>query len=111
MDTISFADFEKVEMRVGVIREVLDNERARKPAYKVRVDFGGEIGEKWSSAQLTHYAKDALIGRQVIAVINFAPKNIAGFTSEILILGVPDAEGRAILLSPERAVEPGGRVY
>jgi tRNA-binding protein len=108
---ITFDDFMAVEMRVGIIREVLDNARARVPAYKIRVDFGAELGEKWSSAQVTHYAKEALIGRLVVAVVNFPPKNIAGFTSEILILGVPDSEGRVILLQPEQGVPLGVRVF
>ncbi|MFN8529233.1 MAG: tRNA-binding protein [Anaerolineae bacterium] len=107
----SFDDFLKIDMRVGVIREVLDNEKARKPSYKVRVYFGDVIGEKWSSVQATHYSKESLIGRQVIAVINFPPKSIAGFTSEILIMGVPDAEGKVILLQPDHDAVIGGRVY
>ena len=111
MAEISYDDFVKVDMRVGVIREVLPNEKARKPAYKIRVDFGGELGEKWSSAQVTQYPAESLIGRQVIAVVNFPPKNIAGFTSEILILGVPDADGNVILLQAERDVPLGGGVF
>jgi tRNA-binding protein len=108
---ITYDEFVRVDMRVGIIREVLPNEKARKPAYKVRVDFGAEIGEKWSSAQITQYAVEALIGRQVIAVVNFPPKNIAGFTSEILMLGVPDADGNVILLQPASDVPLGGRVF
>ncbi len=111
MADITYDDFDKIDMRVGVIREVALNEKARKPAYKVRVDFGGAIGEKWSSAQITQYAADSLIGRHVVAVVNFPPKNIAGFISQILILGVPDAEGNVILLEPERDVPLGGRVF
>ncbi len=108
---VSFDDFMKIDMRVGIIREIQEFPRARKPAYKVRVDFGSEIGEKWSSAQVTHYPLDALIGRRVIAVVNFAPRNIGGFMSERLILGVPDEEGKVILLQPDADVPPGGRVY
>jgi tRNA-binding protein len=107
----AFDDFMKVDMRVGVIREIQEFPRARKPAYKVRVDFGAEIGEKWSSAQVTHYAKEELIGRLVIGVVNFAPKNIGGFMSECLILGVPDAEDKVILLQPDSDAPVGGRVY
>lgn len=108
---ITYDDFVKVDMRVGIIREVQDNPRARKPAYILRIDFGSEIGEKWSSAQITHYAKESLIGQVVIGVVNFPPKQIAGFTSEVLVLGVPDAEGRVILLQPEDEALIGGRVY
>ena len=111
MDTISFDDFLKVEMRVGEIVEVQDFPRARNPSYKVRVFFGDEIGERWSSAQVAHYAKADLIGRQVIAVVNFPAKNIAGFMSECLILGVPDAEGKVSLLTPTHPAVIGGRVY
>lgn len=107
----SFDDFMKLDMRVGIIREVQDFPRARKPAYKVRVDFGAEVGEKWSSAQVTHYAKDALVGRLVIGVVNFAPKNIGGFLSECLIVGVPDADGKVVLLQPDTDAPLGGRVY
>jgi tRNA-binding protein len=107
----SFDDFMKVDMRVGVIREIQEFPRARKPAYKVRVDFGADVGEKWSSAQVTHYAKEELIGRLVIGVVNFAPKNIGGFMSECLIVGVPDAEGKVILLQPDSDAPIGGRVY
>jgi tRNA-binding protein len=108
---VTFDDFLKIDMRVGIIREVQDNPRARKPAYVLRIDFGDEIGEKWSSAQITHYPAEALIGRAVIGVVNFPPKQIAGFTSEVLVLGVPDAEGRVILLQPESDALIGGRVY
>ena len=111
MDTISYADFEKVEMRVGEIVEVQDFPRARNPSYKVRVSFGAEIGERWSSAQITKYSKDELIGRQVIAVVNFAPKNIAGFMSECLILGAPMDDGSVSILSPSREAVVGSRVF
>jgi len=108
---ISYDDFEKVEMRVGAIVEVQDFPRARNPSYKVRVSFGAEIGEKWSSAQITRYSKDELIGKQVIAVVNFAPKNIAGFMSECLILGVSMDDGSVSILTPSRPAVIGGRVY
>src|SRR5215475_1101946 len=111
MDTISYSDFEKVEMRVGEIVEVQDFPRARNPSYKVRVNFGAEIGEKWSSAQITRYSKEELIGKQVIGVVNFAPKNIAGFMSECLILGVSMADGSVSILTPSREAVIGGKVY
>lgn len=111
MDTISYADFEKVEMRVGEIVEVQDFPRARNPSYKVRVNFGVDIGERWSSAQITKYSQAELIGRQVIAVVNFAPKNIAGFMSECLILGAPMDDGSVSILSPSREAVLGSRVF
>ncbi|MFN8564428.1 MAG: tRNA-binding protein [Anaerolineae bacterium] len=111
MDSISYADFEKVEMRVGEIVEVQDFPRARNPSYKVRVNFGDEIGERWSSAQITKYSKEELIGRQVIAVVNFAPKNIAGFMSECLILGAPMDDGSVSILSPTRPAVLGSKVF
>lgn len=111
MDIISYDDFEKVEMRVGEIVEVQDFPRARNPSYKVRVNFGVEIGERWSSAQITKYAKAELIGRQVIAVVNFAPKNIAGFMSECLILGAPMDDGSVSILSPTRPAVLGSKVF
>ena len=109
--TLTYDEFEKVDIRVGEIVEVQDFPKARNPSYKLRVRFGDEIGERWSSAQLTHYSKDELIGRQVIAVVNFAPKNIAGFVSECLILGVPMADGKVSLLSPTRSAVLGGKMY
>jgi tRNA-binding protein len=111
MDTISYEDFDKVELRVGEIVALEDFPRARNPSYKVRVFFGDEIGYRWSSAQVTQYPKDELIGMQVIAVINFAPKNIAGFMSECLIVGVPQADGTVSLLTPSRTAVLGGKVY
>jgi len=110
-DPALYDDFLKLDMRVGEIVEVQDFPRARNPAYKVRVRFGPEVGERWSSVQATNYAKDELIGRQVIGVINLPPRNIAGFMSECLILGVPGADGRLSLLIPSRPAEVGGRVY
>ncbi len=109
--TISFSEFEKVEMRVGEIVEVEDFPRARNPSYKMRVHFGAEIGDKWTSAQITKYSKNELIGKQVIAVVNFAPKNIAGFLSECLILGVPMDDDSVSVLTPSRPAVVGGRVY
>lgn len=110
-DTASFDDFLKIDMRVGEIVEVEDFPRARNPSYKVRVFFGDEIGYRWSSAQVAHYDKADLLGMRVIGVVNFAPKNIAGFLSECLIVGVPGTDGGVSLLTPTRPVEVGGRVY
>ena len=108
---IEFADFERVDVRVGTVTEVEDFPRARKPSYRLTVDFGGEIGERRTSAQVTTYEKDELVGMQVVAVVNFEPKNIAGFMSEILVLGVPGPEGEVVLLSPTRPVPDGGRMF
>jgi tRNA-binding protein len=110
-DTISYADFERVDVRVGVITHVEDFAKARNPSYKLTIDFGAEIGVRRSSAQLTNYAPEALIGRQIIAVINFAPKNIAGFMSECLVLGVPMADGKVSLLSPTKDAVLGGKLF
>jgi tRNA-binding protein len=110
MDTITYADFEQVDVRVGVIVAVEDFPRARNPSYKVTVDFGAEIGIKRSSAQLTNYTHDELVGRQVVAVVNFAPKNIGGFLSEVLILGVPTHDGKVSLLSPTKDAVLGGKM-
>jgi tRNA-binding protein len=108
---IEFADFEKVDVRVGTITAVEDFPRARKPAYRLTVDFGGELGERRTSAQVTTYTKDELKGKQVVAVVNFEPKNIAGFMSEVLVLGVPGPDGEVVLLTPTRAVPDGGRLF
>src|SRR5207244_2061227 len=105
-------DFMKVDMRTGRVVHVEDFERARKPAYKVKVDFGPEIGVKWSSIQAKReYRPEEIIGRLVIGVVNFPPKNIAGFMSEVLILGVPSADGGVVLLQPGDEAMIGGRAY
>jgi tRNA-binding protein len=110
--TIRYDDFLQVDMRVGVIIHVEDFPRARKPAYKVQVDFGDGIGVKWSSVQAkSDYATSALLNRRVIGVVNFPPKNIAGFQSEVLLLGVTAEDGGLSLLMPDRATQPGERVY
>ena len=110
--TISFDDFLKVDIRVGRITRAEPFPEARKPALKLWVDFGGEIGEKRSSAQITrHYAPDELIGRQVLAVVNFPPRQIGTVKSEVLVLGVPDAEGEVVLIGPGHEVPLGGRLY
>jgi tRNA-binding protein len=109
---IAWEDFEKVDVRVGRVVAAEPFPEARKPSIKLAVDFGPEVGEKWTSAQLTaHYDAEALIGKQVVAVVNFPPKRIAGFRSEVLILGVPDGDGEVVLLSPDREVPPGGRMF
>lgn len=109
---IEYGDFERVEMRTGTIRTVEPFPQARKPAYKIEVDFGQPIGCKWSSAQVTTlYAPEDLLGAQVVAVVNFPAKRIGGFPSEVLILGVPDSDGNVVLLRPERSVANGVRVY
>ena len=109
---LSYADFLKVDIRVGRVVEVQDFPEARKPAYKLKIDFGPEIGVKKSSAQATkYYAKADLLHRLVLAVVNFPPKQIGPFMSEVLTLGVPDGEGAVVLLVPEREVPLGGRMF
>lgn len=109
---ISFDDFMNVDIRVGVIVEAEPYPEARKPAIKLRVDFGGELGIKKSSAQITrHYTPEKLVGRQVMAVVNFPPRQIGKFMSEVLVLGVPDEAGEVVLLSPDLEVPKGGRMF
>jgi tRNA-binding protein len=107
---IAYDDFARVDMRVGRILEVQPFPKARNPSWKLRIDLG-PLGEKWSSAQITNYSTDALVGTLVVCVVNFAPRNIAGFLSEVLVLGAPDDEGRVILLRPRSDVAPGARVF
>ena len=110
--TISYDDFARIDIRVGTITAVEPYPEARKPAYKLTVDFGQEIGTRRSSAQIIrHYAIESLVGRQVAAVINFPPKQIGKFRSEVLVLGFPDASGEAVLIQPERQVPNGGRLF
>ena len=110
--TVTYADFEKLDIRAGRIVAVEAFPAARKPAYKMTIDFGPEIGVKRSSAQITeHYTMESLVDKVVVAVINFAPKRIADFTSEALVLGVADEIGRVVLLSPDLNVPIGGRMY
>ena len=112
MSEIGFDDFLKVDIRVGRITRVEPFPEARKPAFKLWVDFGAEIGEKKSSAQITrHYTPDELVGRQVLAVVNFPPRQIGKVMSEVLVLGVPDADGEVVLLRPDLDVPLGGRLY
>jgi tRNA-binding protein len=111
MDTIQFNDFLKMEIRVGTLIEVSAFPQARKPAYRLRIDFGPEIGVRQSSAQITAlYEPDALVGRQVLAVVNFPPKQIASFISEVLVLGLEQADGSVVLIQPDRVVSNGLRL-
>jgi tRNA-binding protein len=107
---ITYDQFSAVEMLVGRVLEVQPFPKARNPSWKVRVDLG-PLGEKWSSAQITNYRADELLGTLVVCVCNFPPRNIAGLMSEVLILGANDANGKVILLSPRSGVAPGERVY
>ena len=112
MPEIIWEDFEKVDVRVGTVVEAKPFPEARKPSMKLMVDFGPEVGTRKTSAQLTvRYEPEGLVGRQVLAVINFPPKRIAGFESEVLVLGVPDGNKDVVLLSPDHRVPPGGRMF
>jgi len=110
METITWHDFEKVELRAGTILEAVDFPEARKPAFKVKVDFG-EFGIKWSSAQITrHYTKQELVGRQILGVINFPKKQIGKFMSEFLVTGFADENGDIVLASVEKPVPNGSKL-
>jgi tRNA-binding protein len=112
MAEITFDDFMKVDIRVGTVTRAEPFPEARKPAIKLWVDFGAEIGERKTSAQITvHYDPEALVGRQVMAVVNFPPRQIGPFMSEVLVLGVPDESGAIVLLSPDQDVPDGGRMH
>ena len=109
---IEFSEFLKVDIRVGRILRAEPFPEARKPAIKLWIDFGPGLGEKRSSAQITrHYTPEALVGRQILAVVNFPPRQIGRFLSEVLCLGLPDGAGEVVLIAPEREVPTGGRVY
>ena len=112
MSQITYADFESVDIRVGTIRAAQPLDGARKPALRLEIDFGPEIGVKKSSAQLTvHYAPEQLVGRQVAAVVNFPPRQIGKFMSEVLTLGFPDGNGSVVLVVPDKAVPDGGKLF
>jgi tRNA-binding protein len=108
---ISFDDFLKVDMRVGRVVAVDDFPQARKPAWKLTIDFGPEVGVKRSSAQITNYAREELEGRLVVAVVNFPPRRIGPFDSEVLCLGASDDQDRVILLAPDTPVPLGARIH
>lgn len=112
MTTITYDDFTRVDIRVGTILDAAPLEGARKPAYRLLIDFGPEIGQRKSSVQITvHYQPGELIGRQVAAVVNFPPRQIGKFMSEVLTLGMPDDEGDVVLTAIERPVPNGGRLF
>ncbi len=112
VDRIAYADFERVDIRVGTIVRAELFPEARKPAYKLTIDFGPELGLRKSSAQITeHYRPDDLVGHQVAAVVNLAPRQIGPFVSEVLTLGLPDGKGQVVLVSPTATVPNGGKLY
>lgn len=112
MSEISFDDFMKVDVRVGRVVRAEPYPEARKPAIKMWIDFGGDLGEKKTSAQVTaHYTPEKLIGRQVLAVVNFPPRQIGKFMSEVLVLGMPDQDGEVVLVGPDQDVPTGGRLH
>lgn len=109
---VTYELFKKVDMRIGKVIEVKDFPAARVPAYKLKIDFGESIGVKQSSAQITDlYSKQDLLNKQVVCVVNFEPKNIAGFMSEVLVMGAEDEQGRVVLLEPNKEAKLGARVY
>ena len=111
-DDITFDDFLKVDIRVGTVTRAEPYPEARKPAIKLWVDFGDELGERKSSAQITkHYDPEQLVGKQVMAVVNFPPRQIGKFMSEILVLGLPDENGEIVLIGPDKGVPAGGRMH
>ncbi len=109
---INYSDFEKVDLRIGKIIEVLDFPEARKPAYKIKVDFGSEIGTKWSSVQaVANYSKTELLNKLVVCVVNFPPKQIGPFKSEVLTTGFPDGKGNCFLTTVNKPAPLGGKLY
>jgi tRNA-binding protein len=112
MTEITYSDFENVDIRVGTIIAVEPFPEARKPAFKLKIDFGGALGVKKSSAQITqHYTPETLLGRQVAAVVNFPPRQIGPFMSEVLTLGFPDDQGAVVLIGPSQTVPNGGKLF
>ena len=111
-ETVTLGDFERIDVRVGTVTAAERFPQARKPAIKLTIDFGPELGVKRSSAQITeNHPVEALVGRQVLAVVNVPPRQIGPFMSQVLTLGVPDADGRVMLIGPDRPVPEGGRLY
>ena len=109
---ITYEDFQRVDIRVGTVRSAEPFEKARTPAYILTVDFGAEIGVRKTSAQITaHYTPEEIVGRQVAAVVNFPPKQIANIMSEVLVLGFPGGDGEVVMIGPDRQVPDGGRLY
>ena len=108
--SVTYAEFDAIDLRVGRVLDVQPFPKARNPSWKVRIDLGS-LGEKWSSAQITNYSAEELTGSLVVCVCNFPPRNIAGFQSDVLILGAPNADGKIVLLSPRGDVAPGSQVY
>jgi tRNA-binding protein len=109
---ITYEDFQRVDIRVGTVRSAEPFEKARTPAYILTVDFGAEIGVRKTSAQITaHYTPEEIVGRQVAAVVNFPPKQIANIMSEVLVLGFPGGDGEVVMIGPDRRVPDGGRLY
>lgn len=108
---VTIEDFQRLDIRTGVITQVEDFPRARTPAYRVTVDFGPEIGTRRSSVQATNYREDELVGMQVVAVVNLPPRNIAGFQSEVLVLGLPGMDGALALITPSRPARLGGALF
>ena len=111
MEQITYDDFTRVDIRVGTIVEAEPFPEARKPAWKLTVDFGPKLGERRSSAQVRNYTREELEGRLVVAVVNFPPRQIGPFMSEVLVLGAPDEQGQVILLHPDHEVPLGGRIF
>jgi tRNA-binding protein len=112
VDTVSYSDFERLDIRVGTVIDAQPFPEAHKPALRLVIDFGADIGTKRSSAQLTvHYRPDQLIGRQVLGVVNFPPRQIGPFISEVLTLGLPDEDGAVVLLKPDFKVPNGGKMF
>ncbi|MDE2692751.1 MAG: tRNA-binding protein [Paracoccaceae bacterium] len=112
MDIVSFDDFTKIDIRVGLVVEAMDFPEARKPALKLKIDFGDELGIKKSSAQINyHYTPNDLLGKSVLAVVNFSPRQIGKFMSEVLVLGLSDDNGNIVLITPDSAVPVGAKLH